>query len=77
MKYEMRNDKDLADWITSKPDAAPSVRKGATDITRLPKQEDERQMNARLKYQEELRQQVEEQKQRKEIQQRQAKIEDE
>jgi hypothetical protein len=50
MKYEMRNDKDLADWITSKPDAAPSVRKGATDITRLPKQEDERQMNARLKY---------------------------
>ena len=33
-----------------------------TDITRLPKQEDERQINARLKYQEELRQQVEEQK---------------
>ena len=23
MKYEMRNDKDLADWITQKPDAGP------------------------------------------------------
>jgi len=55
LKYEMRNDKDLADWIAAKPDAVPSIRKGATDITRMPKQEDERQINARLKYQEELR----------------------
>lgn len=62
LKYEIKNDKDLADWITQKPDAGPSVRKGATDITRMPKQEDERQINARLKYQDELRQQVEEQK---------------
>jgi len=46
----MKNDKDLADWIVSRPEAAPSVRKGTTDITRIPKQEDEHKINARLKY---------------------------
>ncbi len=41
--YERRNDKDLADVIQSQPHTAISgVRKGATDITRMPKQEDER-----------------------------------
>jgi len=33
----MKNDKDLADLIAQRPEAAPSVRKGGTDITRLPK----------------------------------------
>lgn len=50
MKYEMRNDKDLADWITQQPATGPFIRKGGTDITRMPKQEDDRQINARLKY---------------------------
>ena len=41
--YERKNDKDLAEVIQSQPLSAISgVRKGATDITRIPKQEDER-----------------------------------